>query len=207
MSAPLGQGDQIVVHGGVAREHDRAVRGVETVRKSRNRVAVRHGDGGDPDNPIVENDDRNLGEGPGPFRNMDVDSPDKRARVRHAGVQRHDVQMVGVAGQDVLDQVRCAGGRQFRVDRGLTMEGGIACWQRFGPRRPVDADRRERAVIADAAAPRVKEHAGQITGVVGMKVGQEHGLQAGEVESRVGEGGRRPATAVDDEDSFADDEC
>ena len=36
--------------------------------------------------------------------------PDERARVRHAGVQRHDVQVVGVAGEDVLDQVRRAGG-------------------------------------------------------------------------------------------------
>ncbi len=39
-----------------------------------------------------------------------------------------------------------------------------------------------------------------------MKVGEEHGFQTGEVESGAGEGGRRPAAAVDDEDSFADDE-
>jgi hypothetical protein len=64
---PLGQGDQIAVHGGVTREHDRAVGRVETVRKRRNRAAVGHGDGGDPDNSVVENDDRNLGGGLGPF--------------------------------------------------------------------------------------------------------------------------------------------
>ncbi len=46
---PLGQGDQVVVHGGVAGEDDRAVRGVETVPQGRNRPAVRHGDGGDRD--------------------------------------------------------------------------------------------------------------------------------------------------------------
>src|SRR6516162_672656 len=40
---------------------------------------------------------------PGPRRDGDVDSPDGRARVRHASVKRHDVQMVGGAGQDVED--------------------------------------------------------------------------------------------------------
>ena len=38
-------------------------------------------------------------------------------------------------------------------------------------------------------------HAGEVTGMVGVKVGDEHGFQAGEVELRVGEGGRRPAAA------------
>jgi hypothetical protein len=106
-----GEGDQVVVDGGVAGEHDGAVRGVETVRESRNRPAVGHCDGGDPDNSVVEDDDRNSGDALSPGRDTDVDRPDERARVRHAGVQRHDVQMVGVGSQDVLDQVRCAGGR------------------------------------------------------------------------------------------------
>jgi len=46
--------------------------------------------------------------------------------------------------------------------------------------------------------------------MVGVKVAEEHGFQMGEVESGVGVGvgvgGRRPATAVDDEDSVVNDE-
>ena len=79
----LGEGDQIVVHGGVAGEHDGAVRGVETVCESRNRPAVRHRDGGDLNNSIFEDDDRNLGDALSPGRDGDVDCPDQRARVRH----------------------------------------------------------------------------------------------------------------------------
>jgi hypothetical protein len=45
-----------------------------------------------------------------------------------------------------------------------------------------------------------------ITGVIGMEVGQDHSFQTGEVKSRVDEGRRRPAAAVDHEDSFVDDE-
>ena len=122
--SPAGQRDQVVVHGGVAGEHHGAVRGVEPVRQGRNRPAVHHRDGGDPDRGVLEDDDRDLG-GPSAGRDGDVGRPDQRARVRHAGVQRHDVQVVGVAGQDVLDQVSRAGGGPFRVDRGLAMEGGV----------------------------------------------------------------------------------
>jgi hypothetical protein len=39
-----------------------------------------------------------------------------------------------------------------------------------------------------------------------MKVAEEHGFQAGEVESRVRERGRRPAAAVDHKDPVADNE-
>jgi hypothetical protein len=42
--------------------------------------------------------------------------------------------------------------------------------------------------------------------VVGVKMGEEHRLQPGKVEARLDVGGRRPATAVDDKDSFVDDE-
>jgi hypothetical protein len=42
--------------------------------------------------------------------------------------------------------------------------------------------------------------------VVGVQVGHEHRLQAGEVEAGVGEAGRRPAAAVDDEDPPVDHE-
>ena len=160
MSASLGQGDQIVVHRGVAGEHDGAVRGVETVPQSRNRMAVRHRDGGDPDRSVVENHDRNPGDALRPGRDVNVDAPDQRAGVRHAGVQRHDVQVVGVSGQDALDQVSRARGRSFGINGRLTVEERIAFRQRFGARRPVDPDRRERAVRVLADAPRVENQAG-----------------------------------------------
>ena len=67
------------------------------------------------------------------------------------------------------------------------MEDGITGRQRGGPRRPVDADGRERAVSAHPDAPRVEEHAGQVADVVGVKMGEEHGLQTGEVQPRGGE--------------------
>jgi hypothetical protein len=59
---PPGQGDQGVVHAGVAGECDGAVRCVEPVGQRRNRPAVRHGHGGDLDDPVVEDDDRNVGD-------------------------------------------------------------------------------------------------------------------------------------------------
>jgi len=39
-----------------------------------------------------------------------------------------------------------------------------------------------------------------------MQMGEEHRFEAGEIESRVREGGWRPATAVDDKDSSVHDE-
>jgi hypothetical protein len=110
------------------------------------------------------------------------------------------------APDDALDQVRGARGRAFREDRGHAAEGGITGWHHVRPRRAVDLDRRQRAVVADPDAPRVEEHAGQITDVVHVKVGEEHRFQPREVESRVGEGGGRPAAAVDDEAPPVDDE-
>jgi hypothetical protein len=62
---------------------------------------VHHRDGSDPDNSIVEDDNRNLGLALSRRWEGDVDSPDECARVRHLSVQRHDVQMVGLAGEDV----------------------------------------------------------------------------------------------------------
>jgi hypothetical protein len=55
----LGESDQIVVHGGVAREHHGAVRGVEPVGQRRDRPAVRHCDDPDP-NHFIEDDDRRV---------------------------------------------------------------------------------------------------------------------------------------------------
>jgi hypothetical protein len=42
--------------------------------------------------------------------------------------------------------------------------------------------------------------------VIGVQVREEHRLQAAEVKPRVGERGRRPAAAVDDEDPPIDNE-
>ena len=106
----LSEGDQIIVHSGVTGEHHRAVPGVETVCQRRYCPAVHHRDCGDPDNSIVEDDNRNLGLALSRLWDVDVDSPDERAGVGHPGVQWHDVQMVGVASEDVFDQVRRAGG-------------------------------------------------------------------------------------------------
>ena len=99
----LGQGDQIVVHRGVAGEHDRAVRGVETVTQSRNRMAVRHRDGGDPDRSVVEDHDRNLGDALCPGRDVNVDAPKytgapyPRGQERVVVVIEPERQTVGVA--------------------------------------------------------------------------------------------------------------
>jgi hypothetical protein len=65
------------------------------------------------------------------------------------------------------------------------MERLIAAGQRVGTRRAVDPDRREWTGVGLANAPRVQQHAGQITGVVGVKVRDEHSFQTSEVEPRV----------------------
>lgn len=124
----LSEGDQIVVDGGVAGEHNRAVGGIETVGQSGNRPSVGHRDARDPNGVVFEDNHRNLVDPLGPHRDRDVECPDKHARVGHTGVQRHDVEVVGVAGQKVLDQVRRAGVGQFGKDRRLSMEGGITTW-------------------------------------------------------------------------------
>jgi hypothetical protein len=118
---PLGHGDQVVVHRGVAGEHHRAVRGVEPVRQRRNRAAVHDRHRPDPDRVILEDDHRDRQR-----RDHQVDALHQRPRVVHAGVQRHDVQVVREGGQDVLDQIRRAGGGQLRVDRGHPVEHGVA---------------------------------------------------------------------------------
>ena len=92
------------------------------------------------------------------------------------------------------------------MDQGLPLQRGLARGQRLRPRRPVDANRRQRAARVAAAAPRIQEQAGQVTGVVGMQVRQEDSLQPGEVESRARNGRRRAAPAVNDEDARAHDQ-
>jgi len=65
---------------------------------------VRHRDRADLDAAVIENHGRHLGLAGRPGRTTMPD-PDQLARVRHDRVQRHHVQVVGVAGQDVPDQV------------------------------------------------------------------------------------------------------
>ena len=193
---PLGQGDQAVVNGGVAGEHHRAVRGVEPVGQRRDRPAVHDRHRRDPDGVIGEDDRRNR-----PRRHRKVEAPHQRPRVGHAGVQRHDVQVVGEGGQDVLDQVGRAGGGQLRVDRGHPVEHGVALRQLGRPRRPVHPQRRNRA----AHPPRVDDHARQVTEVVDVQVGQEHRFQASEIQPRGDERRRAPAPAIDHEHPPVDD--
>ena len=192
----LGQGDQVVVHRGVAGEHHRAVRGVEPVRQRRNRPAVHDRHRPDPDRLILEDDHRDR-----PRRDLQVEALHQRPHVGHAGVQRHDVQVVGEGGQDVIDQVRRSGGGQLRVDRGHPVEHGVTLRQLRRPRRPVHPQRRQRA----AYTPRVQDHAREVADVVGVQMGQEHRFQAGEVEPRLDKRGWRPASAVDHEHPPVDD--
>jgi hypothetical protein len=48
-------------------------------------------------------------------------------------IQGHDVQVIGVVGQDVADQVRRARRRPLGADRRLTMEDGVTGGQHAGP--------------------------------------------------------------------------
>ena len=187
---PLGQGDQVGVRRRVAGEHHRAVRGVETVCQRRNRPAVHDRHRPDPDRLILEDDHRDR-----PRRDLQVEALHQRARVGHAGVQRHDVQVIGEGGQDVIDQVRRAGGGQLRVDRGHPVEHGVTLRQLRRPRRPVHPQRWQRA----AHPPRVQDHARQVTDVIDVHMGQEHRFEAGEIQPCLDKRGWRPAPAVDHE--------
>ena len=205
---PLSQRDQVLVQRGVAGEHHRPVGGVEPVGQRRHRPPVHHRHRGDPDRGVGDHHDRDLSPVRGPGRGGDVDAPDQRARIGHPGVERHHVQVIGVAGQDVADQVRGAGGGQVRADRGLAAEDGITGRQHVRARRAVDPDRRQRAAVGGHPdAPRVQQHTRQVTAMVDVQVGEEHRVQGAEVQSRVGERGRRPAAAVDDEHPPVDDQC
>jgi hypothetical protein len=53
---------------------------------------------------------------------------------------------------------------------------------------------------------RSEQHPGQIANVVDVKVSEKHRFEPGEVQARPGIGGRRSATAVDDEDPSVDDQ-
>ena len=120
------------------------------------------------------------------------------------GVQGHHIQVVGIAPEDVFNQVCRTGERSFWVDSRLTAEGGVSGGSHFGGAGSIDPNRWEWPVFAETDSPRIEEHAGEIAGVVDMKMREEDGLQAGEVETGRRECGRRTPPAVDHEDPFVD---
>ncbi len=137
----LGEADEGVADSCVAGEHHGTVNGVKTVSERRHCSPVSYWHGGHPDGLVLENVQRDLGRTFIVFRDGDVDGPHEGAGVGHMAVQRHDVQVVCVAREDGGDQVRSAGERERRLDRGLTMENSIAGRLSFRWRRTIDADR------------------------------------------------------------------
>ena len=206
MSASSGECDQVVVHGGVAGKHHHAVRGVEPV-----------GEGGVawpwvtgtvvtrtiPSSNTVMGSLRVPCTGAGTGMST---ARTRRSRVRHVTVQGHDVQVIGVSGENVVDQIRHSWEGSFRVDGRLPSErrfaGGSDVGGRVHRRTPVGAGRHP----PRRAPPRIQEHACEVPGVVDMEVTEEDSLQPREVEPCLGERGWRPPPAVDDEDASVDDE-
>ena len=201
-----GECDQVVIHCRVARKDHRSVGGVETEGQGGVRVPVAHGDGQDPHDSVVEHGD-GISRGPVVrLRNLDVDCAHEGPWVRHVAVQGHDVEVIGVPGENVVDQVRRPGKGTFRVDGRLAMERRVTGGSDVRCARSIDADGRERtAGLFDVHPPRVQEHAREVTGVVDMEVAEEDSFQAREIEAGLGERGWRSPPAVDDEDSSVDD--
>ncbi len=200
-----GESDQVFVHRGVAGEDDGAVRGVEAVGEGGVGVPVGHGYRRHVHHTIVEDGCRIPRGTRGRRRDGNVDRPDERARVRHVDVEGHDVQVVGVAGQDVLHEVGHAGKRSVWVDGRLSVERGVTVGGDGGSTGATDKDRREGVAVGSGpGAPRIQEHAGQITRVVHMEVREEHGLEPSEIEAGLGEGRRRTSSAIDHEDTSVD---
>ena len=98
-------------------------------------------------------------------------------------VQGHDIQVVGITREDVFNQVRRTGERSFWVDSCLTGEGGVSGGSHVGDAGSIDPNRGEWPLFAETDSPRIEEHAGEIAGVVDMKMREEEGLQSGEVET------------------------
>jgi hypothetical protein len=86
-------------------------------------------------------------------RDRNVDGPNERTRVGHMDVEGHDVQVVGVAGQDVVDEVGDAGKRSLGVDGRLPSERGIACGSVRRRGGAVDDDRGSGPPSAPARTP------------------------------------------------------
>ncbi len=87
----------------------------------------------DPYAIIVHDDDRLWGLTILRLSDGYVDGPNQPSGIGHPGIEGHDVQVVGVASQDVAHQVGCPRDRLVRVDRRLSMERGITAGQ--SPRR------------------------------------------------------------------------
>ena len=114
----------------------------------------------------------------------DIGGPDQPTRVWHGCVQRHHVQVAGVASQDVPDQVGGARGGQFRVDRGLPAETSLTGRHLRRPAGPADVHWWHRPVRAHPDPPRIQQQASQITSVVGVQVAEEHPRPAERSQAR-----------------------
>ncbi len=114
--------------------------------------------------------------------------------------------MVRVAGQDALHQVPGPWDRSFGVDRRLSVERAVTAGQRRRWPGAVNLHGWQWAVRVRADAPRVQQHAGKITDVVGVEVGDKHGVQAPKIEAGVYERRRCPAAAINDKNAVADNE-
>jgi hypothetical protein len=61
-------------------------------------------------------------------------------------------------------------------------------------------------VIVEADAPRIEQQASKVSGVIDVKMCEEDGLEAPEVETSIHKGRRATSTAVDDEYPIVDHE-
>jgi hypothetical protein len=84
--------------------------------------------------------------------------------------------VVGVAGDDVLNEICRPGERSFRVNGGSTTEEVIARGSHLGSGRAKHADRWEWAVIVEAHAPRIEQHASKVSGMIDVKMCEKDSL-------------------------------
>jgi hypothetical protein len=90
------------------------------------------------------------------------------------------------------------------VDSRFTAEGGVTGGSHVGDAGSIDPNRGQWPLLAEADSPRIEEHSGEIAGMVDMKMREEDGLQAGEVETGRRECGGCAPPAVDDKDPLVD---
>jgi hypothetical protein len=84
--------------------------------------------------------------------------------------------VVGVASDDVLDEISRPRERSFGVNGGGTTGKVIARGSHLGSGGAKHANRWEWAVIVEADAPRIEQHASKVSGMIDVKVGEEDGL-------------------------------
>jgi hypothetical protein len=92
------------------------------------------------------------------------------------GVERHDVEVVGIAGDDAPNEISRPGERSFGVNDGRTTEEVIARGSHLGRGGAKHPNRREWAVIVEADAPRIEQHASKVSGMIDVKMCEEDGL-------------------------------